>query len=240
MFSLRKAALQVPLAFDPGTKWEYGIGIDWAGQMVERVSGQTLGEFFAEHLTGPLGMADTSFVPAESVASRRPAMHARLPGEALAAIGPSAPEQPEFEMGGGGLHGTMGDYARFVHMILSDGTLDGTRRLAPDTVAQMATNHIRRPSRHPASDGESGVLRRRRDVHPRTEVVGSDVPLPRGRRPDGPTFRHAEPGRTRHRYFWVDRTNGVGGCYLTQILPFADQSSLELYEEFERTVHARR
>ena len=154
MFSLRKAALQVPLAFDPGTKWEYGIGIDWAGQMVERVSGQTLGEFFAEHLTGPLGMADTSFVPAESVASRRPAMHARLPGEALAAIGPSAPEQPEFEMGGGGLHGTMGDYARFVHMILSDGTLDGTRRLAPDTVAQMAHQP------HPATFASPSFRRR--------------------------------------------------------------------------------
>ncbi len=53
--------LEMPLAFDPGERWEYGIGVDWAGKVVEAVSGQTLGAYFAEHITGPLGMADTQF-----------------------------------------------------------------------------------------------------------------------------------------------------------------------------------
>ena len=66
IISLEKAALGVPLMFDPGSRWEYGIGIDWAGQMVEHVTGEPLSAYFAEHLTGPLGMDDTAFAPTPS------------------------------------------------------------------------------------------------------------------------------------------------------------------------------
>ena len=142
LFSLLVAALKTPLAFEPNSQWEYGIGIDWAGILIERVTGQTLGEYFAEHITGPLGMTDTAFVHTESMLSRASAIHARLPDGGFAAIELPAPEAPEFEMGGGGLQGTMGDYGRFIRMILNDGELDGVRVLAPETVALMATNQI--------------------------------------------------------------------------------------------------
>ena len=80
LFTLENAALQMPLAFEPGTQWDYGIGIDWAGKMVEQVSGMTLGAYFAEHLTGPLGMSDTAFAHSESMLERaagRARAHAR-------------------------------------------------------------------------------------------------------------------------------------------------------------------
>jgi len=101
-------ALRAPLAFDPGTRWEYGIGIDWAGQMVERVSGMTLGEYFAEHVTGPLGMHATAYVHSPSMLERAAAIHARLPDGSLTPIDLPPPENPEFEMGGAGLNATMG------------------------------------------------------------------------------------------------------------------------------------
>lgn len=142
LFTLENKALQTPLAFDPGTRWEYGTGIDWAGKMVEAVSGMTLGEYFAKFLTGPLGMSDTAFAHSPSMLERASAVHARLPDGSLQTMELPPPENPEFEMGGGGLHGTMSDYGKFIRMILNDGELDGVRVLKPETVATMCENHI--------------------------------------------------------------------------------------------------
>ena len=61
IISCQNAALMLPLVFDPGDRWDYGIGIDWVGKAVERASGQSLGDFFAEHIFGPVGMKDTAF-----------------------------------------------------------------------------------------------------------------------------------------------------------------------------------
>ncbi len=101
LFTLENAALRTPLAFDPGTQWEYGTGIDWTGKMVEQVSGMTLGEYFAANLTGPLGMTDTAFTHSPSMLSRAAGLHARMPDGSLAPMELPAPEDPEFEMGGG-------------------------------------------------------------------------------------------------------------------------------------------
>lgn len=79
LFTLQKAALRTPLAFDPGTRWEYGTGIDWAGLLVEEVSGTTLGRYCAEHLFGPLGMRDTGFAPTPSMADRLASIHVPTP-----------------------------------------------------------------------------------------------------------------------------------------------------------------
>lgn len=237
ILSLEKACLTEPLAFDPGTRWEYGIGIDWAGQMVESVTGMTLGEYFAAHLTGPLGMSDTAFAHTPSMLERASAIHARLPDGSLTPIDLEPPPNPEFEMGGGGLNGTMGDYARFIRMILNDGELDGTRVLGADTVATMAKNHI----------GDSRVTK----LVTQNPQLSNDAELfPGEPKSWGLTFQvHETSGHTgrpagtlmwaglANSYFWIDRVNGVGGCYLSQILPFGDEGSVGLYEEIETEVY---
>lgn len=237
ILSLERACLTEPLAFDPGTRWEYGIGIDWAGQMVESVTGMTLGEYFAGHLTGPLGMSDTAFVHTPSMLERASAIHARLPDGSLTPIELEPPPNPEFEMGGGGLHGTMGDYARFIRMILNDGELDGTRVLGADTVATMAKNHI----------GDARVTK----LVTQNPQLSNDAELfPGDAKSWGLTFQiHETDGHTgrpagtlmwaglANSYFWIDRVNGVGGCYLSQILPFGDEGSVGLYEEIETEVY---
>ena len=144
--SLQLRALEVPLMFDPGSRWEYGIGIDWVGQMVEAVTGQRLGEYFKEHLTGPLGMGDTAFQPTPEMLPRiAPIHHRQNDGSLLLpqltsddVTGPPA----EFEMGGGGLLSTTRDYAKFLQMLLGGGELDGQRVLKPTTVELMFRNHL--------------------------------------------------------------------------------------------------
>src|SRR5204862_3560663 len=77
IFSCKNAALMLPLAFDPGERWEYGINIDWIGKAVERVSGQKLGDYFAERLFGPIGMRDTGFKLMPERRARLVGLHAR-------------------------------------------------------------------------------------------------------------------------------------------------------------------
>jgi methyl acetate hydrolase len=238
LFSLQRQALRAPLAFDPGTKWEYGIGIDWAGFMVEAASDLTLGTYLTKNLTGPLGMADTGFVHSESMLARVSAIHARLPDGSLLAIDLPGAENPEFEMGGGGLQSTMSDYGRFMRMILNDGELDGVRVLKVDTVQAMCTNQM-------------GKLRVSELKTAAPQFSNDAEMFPGEEKSWGLTFQiHEQAGNTgrpkgtlswaglANSYYWIDRTNGVAGAYLSQILPFADAKSIGLYYDFERAVYA--
>ncbi|MGH1488657.1 MAG: serine hydrolase domain-containing protein [Acidimicrobiales bacterium] len=237
ILSLEKASLREPLMFDPGTRWEYGIGIDWAGQMVEAVSGLTLGEYFAQHITGPLGMTDTAFAHNPSMLERASAMHGRGPDGSLAPIELPPPANPEFEMGGGGLQSTMSDYGRFIRMILNDGELDGTRVLAAETVEMMAQNHI-------------GDLRVQPLISQAPAFSNDAEFFPGEPKSWGLTFQiNEQPAHTgrpagtlmwaglANSFYWIDRENGIGGAYLSQILPFADAGSLELFYEVEQAAY---
>lgn len=238
IFSLERRSLQTPLMFDPGTQWQYGINIDWVGMMIENVSGQTLGEYLTEHIFGPLKMDDTTFAPTEQQMARASAVHAKMPEGNFAAMDLPAAENPEFEMGGGGLVSTMSDYARFIRMILNDGELDGVRVLGADTIADMSANHM----------GDHRVSELATAMPP----YSNDAELFAGEEKSwGLTFQvHEEASATgapagtltwaglANSYFWIDRENGLGGCYLTQILPFADEGTVNVFYEMMRTVYA--
>ncbi len=240
--SHRRVALQTPLMFDPGTRWEYGTGIDWAGLMVEAVSGLTLGEYLRQHLTGPLAMFDTDFVHSDDMAARAAAVHARLPDGGLLPLesGVGGGDDAEFESGGGGLHSTMSDYARFMRMILNGGELDGVRVLQPDTVDAMCTNQM----------GDLRVTELKTVV----PFLTNDAELYPGEEKSwGLTFQvHEQDGATgrpkgalgwaglANSYYWIDRTNGIAGAYLSQILPFADAGSIGVFYDLERAVYAAR
>ena len=133
----------VPLAHQPGTTFEYGMSTDVLGHVVEAVSGMELDRFFAEHITGPLGMADTAFAihPGDEhrlAEPHRDAAQAGAPG--LAPHGPRRPAR--WYSGGGGLLSTAADYSRFVQMLLNDGEFAGVRLLARKTVQFMLQNHL--------------------------------------------------------------------------------------------------
>jgi CubicO group peptidase (beta-lactamase class C family) len=138
----------LPLLFQPGTEWNYSVATDVLGRVVEVVSGQTLEEFFATRIFGPLGMNSTAFCATDT--SRLAALYARgADGTArrLDALGMFAVQRRALLSGGGGLVGTAADYDRFTQMVLHRpdspaGELDGTRLLSPRTVRYMARNHI--------------------------------------------------------------------------------------------------
>jgi CubicO group peptidase (beta-lactamase class C family) len=132
---------RLPLMFEPGTTWEYSMSTDVLGRIVEVVSGNSLAEFFAERITGPLGMADTGFAATGARAGRLaapqidPASGARPPMRNVA-------EPGRWHSGGGGAVSTAADYVRFCQMLLNGGELDGVRLLAPKTIAHMSADHL--------------------------------------------------------------------------------------------------
>ena len=130
-----------PLAFHPGTQWEYGRSTDVLGRIVEVVSGMSLGEFFQARIFAPLGMVDTFFsVPPEKIARVAQPMVEPATGRRPNVADPNKP--PRFESGGGGLYSTAPDYLRFTRMLLNGGELEGVRLLSPKTVEYMTSDHL--------------------------------------------------------------------------------------------------
>jgi len=145
-----KRTAEIPLMFQAGTKWSYSSAVDIQGYIVEKLSGQRFGEFLQQRIFTPLRMTDTAFYVSRDKAARLAAVYAGNPKtgkieEVKDLFGMPMPthlEPPSMESGGGGLVGTIGDYARFAQMIANKGELDGVRLLSPASVEMMGTNMI--------------------------------------------------------------------------------------------------
>jgi len=134
---------KLPLAYQPGTTWDYSQSVDILGRVIEVVSGKSLYQFEKERLLDPLGMKDTAFYvtdPAKKSLVAEPFPNDRKIGAGAEMNDPRVLRK--YESGGGGMVSTIGDYARFTQMMLNGGTLDGKRYLSPKTVAYMGSNHI--------------------------------------------------------------------------------------------------
>jgi CubicO group peptidase (beta-lactamase class C family) len=132
---------KLPLAFHPGTTWEYSRSTDVLGYLVEVISGKTLGEFLRERILGPLGMNETAFSVPEAkwsrIAQAGPDPDTHQPQAMLEVRHPR-----KFESGGGGLVSTASDYLRFAQLMLNGGESEGVRLLSPRTVAWMTSDHL--------------------------------------------------------------------------------------------------
>ncbi len=230
------AGLTVPLTFDPGTRWQYGIGIDWVGRMVEAATGQDLERVFRDRLFAPLGMRDTSFLVHPDMLPRLAAVHARTQtGLQPLGLEPNPPR--EFFPGGGGLHSTARDYIRFLRMLLGSGALDGARLLRPETVASMLENHMGEidvepmVSAAPASSNDVDLFPGTRQKWGLSFLINTE-PVPDGRSAGSVAWAGLN-----NTYYWLDPTKKVAGAIFTQILPFADPAVLSLLQGFERAVY---
>jgi CubicO group peptidase (beta-lactamase class C family) len=136
----------LPLLFQPGTEWNYGVSTDVLGRVVEVAAGRPLDEVLRERVLEPLGMHETAFHVAPEAQHRLAALYGAAPGTAqpvrLEQMGDAVKAAPKFLSGGGGLVSTAADYHRFCSMLLGRGSLDGVRVLAPRTVDYMARNHL--------------------------------------------------------------------------------------------------
>jgi CubicO group peptidase (beta-lactamase class C family) len=140
----------IPLIYQPGEQWSYSVAVDLQGHIVEKLSGQTLGQFLDSRIFKPLKMTDTAFATGEAKAGRLAAVYIANQEtgkieEAKTLFGSPVPTfvtPPGMESGGGGLVSTTTDYARFAQMIVNGGELDGARILSPATVELMGANVI--------------------------------------------------------------------------------------------------
>jgi CubicO group peptidase (beta-lactamase class C family) len=230
-------ALKVPLIADPGDKWEYGINIDWAGKAVERVSGLSLDGYMRERIFTPLGMKDTVFILRPDQQARLASMHARGAGGALKPIEFGMPQAPEFFMGGGALYSTGRDYITFLRALMAGGKLNNAQILKPETVALMNKNNmgdlnvtlLKTAQPDLTNDAEffPGMVKKWGLAY---MINTQDVP---GGRSAG-SLAWAGLANT---YFWLDPKKKVTGVILTQILPFADAKTLQMFGDFESAVY---
>jgi methyl acetate hydrolase len=232
------AIFAAPLVADPGAQYEYGINTDWLGRVVEAAGGQSLDDYFAEHILGPLGMIQTTFLMNDEQRARSVPVHLRDDdGVWQAAPDVDWSQEPEWWAGGHGLHSTPREYLRFQRMLLGGGTLDGTQILERATVEDMFTNHI-------------GELDFPAEI--RTADPGSTADFNAGpgfkwglglllNSEQQPGMRAAGSGAWAgifNTHFWVDPASGVTGAIYAQTLPFVEPAVYQVYVDFERALYA--
>ena len=231
------AALRLPLSFDPGERWQYGINIDWVGRTVEAVSGLPLEVYFRQHIFAPLGMSDTDYVISAAQRSRLVSVHQRKEDGTLEPIVPPDPPWREFWSGGGGLYSTGRDYLVFLQMLMHQGRFNGAQLLRPQTVALMGQNQI--------GDIRAGLWKTTNpqftndlDLFPGIPCrwglgyMINTLPGPNGRSAGSLTW-----GGIFNTYYWLDPQKRIAGVFLTQLLPFADHKAVALYGEFESGIY---
>jgi CubicO group peptidase (beta-lactamase class C family) len=229
-----KAGLRQPLMFEPGTRWEYSIGIDWAGQAVEAASGMPLDAYFDKHVTGPLGMRDTVFMPRADQAPRRVAMHQRQADGGLAVVPFEPRPAPEFLAGGAGLYSTAPDYMAFLRMILNH----GASLLKPETVAAMGSNQIG-ALRAGTIGSVNPALTAEADFYPGMDSKwGLGFLLNPEKGAFGRSANSLAWAGLPNCYYWIDREKGLGALILMQILPSGDMGALKAAAGFEYALYA--
>lgn len=226
--------IRMPLMFDPGERWEYGVSTDWVGQAIEAVTGSRLGDYLSEHVFAPLGMTGSGFPI--SLPEKAARVHVRDENGALAPI-PVFLGGGEFDMGGGGMVSTVPDYARFLRALLRGGELDGARLLSEETVAEMGRDQVA-----PLRAGYMGTampqLAQPFDTFPDQHTgwglgfLINPEPGPAGRAPGSMAWAGIF-----NSYYWIDPTNGVAGVMMAQLSPFGDPGALEVFAELERMAY---
>ncbi len=237
--SCERKALELPMIADPGERWEYGINIDWAGMMIEEVTGQKLGQVLKQNLFEPLGMNSTAFKITPQMRERLAGVHLRGPDGKLVPFPFEIAQEPGFEMGGGGLYGTMGDYLRFARMVLNGGQLDGERVLKPETVELLKINHMGNckvtnlKTAHPLTNDAEFFPGVRKSWSLAFQI--NDEPAPTGRPAGGLMWAGLA-----NSFYWIDPVNSLCGAYMTQIFPFADTGSVPTFYAVETAVYDER
>jgi methyl acetate hydrolase len=235
-----KAALTTPLLFDPGDKWEYGSNLDWCGQVVEGIRGKRLGEVMKERVFQPLGMEDIAFSLTTSMRSRLAVIHQREADGSLTPLPDlQLPPDPEVHMGGHGLYASIGEYMKFIRMWLNDGAGPHGRVLKPETVEAAVRNGLHAHQKVVMLPGVIQSLSNDAEFFPGLKKSWSYTFMVNDE--DAPTGRPAGAlgwAGLANTFYWIDRKNGLGGYWATQILPFADPVSFTGYMDFETAAYA--
>ncbi len=238
ILSHKNESLRVPLLFDPGAGWEYGIGIDLAGKVVEAVSGQPLEAYFRHHIFEPLKMRDTSFLLNDDMARRLVGAHARGSDGKPAPISFESPQDADFHAGGAGLFSTAPDYLAFTRMLLAGGTVDGAQILKQETVELMARNAIG-DLEVPMMRSNNPALALEVETFPGQVKKWGLTFLINTKDVEG--FRAAGSltwGGIHNTFFWIDLKRRITAVAMMQILPIGDPQVIGTMVAFEQALYA--
>lgn len=144
---LARTMSNLPLVDEPGNKWHYSMSLEVAGILIERLTGQRLGEFLKSKIFEPIGMSDTSFAVPANCADRLASLYGPAVGGGMTLLESGQDSRllgpVPGHAGGGGLVSTIDDYSRFAEMLLQRGSFDGTRVLSEASAKAMMTNRLR-------------------------------------------------------------------------------------------------
>lgn len=232
-----REALFYPLVFDPGTRWDYGIGIDWLGQVVEKVDGRRVDQFCRDEILDPLGMHDTVFEVSADLEPRLSQVRMRGEDGGFVDFELAPPSRPEFYGMGHSLYSTAPDYMRFLRMILNGGELDGVRLISAAGLARMLANQIgdtpiglMKTSAPPVTADAEFFPGRRKTHSLAFQRIEEDVP---GMRSAGSHFWAG----VCNSHYWIDPRRDVIGVLMTQTLPFVEPPFMAFYDAFEKAVY---
>lgn len=228
------------LLHDPGERWSYGINIDWLGRIVEKIRGKRLGDVMRERLFAPLEMVDIGFTMSPEMLGRRVIIHDRGEHGQLTPLPELVlPQPPEMDCGGHGLYATVGEYMKFIRMILNDGMGPGGRVLKPESIALMGRDGLAELglsstgwSTSIPSLSNSGEFFPGQDKGWSYSFLINREKTPSGR-PRGAMMWTG----LANCYFWIDRQSGIGAYWASQILPFQDAVAYPSFVEFESAVY---
>jgi len=236
---------ELPLAFQPGSRWEYSVGIDVIGRVIEVISGQSLDQFLTQRILEPLGMSETGFSVPEGAGDRFASLYTPLADDAMALnadnagsdtlrmfdqAGNSPFEHTTLFSGGGGLVGTIDDFARFADMLRQGGIGGGTRLLGPKTMDLMLRNHLPGDiaSMGPTSFAEQPMIGM-------GFGLGGAVVLDPGQVRTPGSVGDFSWGGIASTYFWIDPVLDLTAVFFTQLSP---SSTYPSRAELKAMVHA--
>ncbi|KAJ6113339.1 hypothetical protein N7523_006656 [Penicillium sp. IBT 18751x] len=255
-FSGKIEDIKTPLLFQPGEGWQYGVGLDWAGLAVERVTGLSLNEYMTQHIFQPLEIEKMSMFPNGDMRQKLAHMHYRtsdgklIPRDHLLRA-PLVVDLEDnaatkiFNSGGSGIFAKPQDYCKILAVLLNDGSCPrtGARILEPKTVLDMFENQIPQFPHF----GRQGISASKPDLaNPIPDLYPIPEEAPQGwglsfmlsnSQATGRSINTAHWAGLANLFWWCDREKGVAGIVCTQILPFADPEVLKLWAGVEMEVY---
>jgi methyl acetate hydrolase len=236
---------QTPYIFEPGTKWHYGAGVDWAGKIVYEVSKQSLGDYCKKNIFEKIDAKSLTFERSDSQIKNTIQLHQRTEDGSVHSLGEILTEKPEFHPGGHGLYGTISDYVKFLEIFLHEGKspITGAQILKPETLKNYSFKNL-------LPEGvqiESTLEHSQPHLSNKIELFDSipkesqswtasfhkiDIELPTGRGSESYGW-----GGLPNLYYWIDLKKGVTGMFATQLFPFSDPIALEAFQEFETAAY---
>jgi CubicO group peptidase (beta-lactamase class C family) len=233
---LNKPAEELPLLYEPGTRWTYSGSTRILGLVVEKITGMGLDKFYEERIFKPLKIQETSFVVPDGKTDRVVTTQQRRDGKFVETANPAKIQSPV--AGDGGLNATAADYIKFLQMFLNEGKAPGgTTLLRKASIEAMTKNEI----------GDV-IVQTQLTTNP---ALSQNFPIGAGRDKFGFGFQLAvsnkenpdlrSPGSYTwagiyNTHFWVDPKRQIAGVIMMQVLPFYDESCMKLYQDVEAAI----